>query len=67
MKKVLSVALAAALASGAMMAQAYEKGDFVLRLGAVNVDPDSDSSNINLPGVPTLNTEVDDYPHVHGD
>lgn len=60
MKKVLSVALAAALASGAMMAQAYEKGDFVLRLGAVNVDPDSDSSNINLPGVPTLNTEVDD-------
>ena len=60
MKKLLSVALAAALASGGMMAQAYEKGDFVLRLGAVNVDPDSDSSDINLPTLPTLNVEVDD-------
>jgi outer membrane protein len=60
MKKALAVALAAALAGGSLMAQAYEKGDFVLRLGAVNVDPDSDSSDINLPGVPTLNTEVDD-------
>jgi outer membrane protein len=61
MKKAVSIALAAALAAGTMMAQAYEKGDFVLRLGAVNVDPDSDSSNINLPGgVPTLHTEVKD-------
>jgi len=60
MKTALSIALAAALAGGAMMAQAYEKGDFVLRLGAVNVDPDSDSSDINLPGVPTLNANVDD-------
>lgn len=60
MKKALSMALVAALASGSMIAQAYEKGDFVLRLGAVNVDPDSDSDNINLPGVPTLNAEVDD-------
>jgi outer membrane protein len=60
MKKALSIALAAALAGGAVMAQAYEKGDFVLRLGAVNVDPDSDSSDINLPGVPTLTAEVGD-------
>ena len=60
MKKALSIALVAALAGGSLMAQAYEKGDFVLRLGAVNVDPDSDSSPINLPGVPTLRTEVDD-------
>lgn len=60
MKKVLSVALAAALVSGGMMAQAYEKGDFVLRVGAANADPDADSSNINLPGVPTLTTDVDD-------
>ena len=60
MKTALSIALAAALAGGAVMAQAYEKGDFVLRLGAVNVDPDSDSSDINLPGVPTLNANVDD-------
>lgn len=60
MKKTLSIALAAALAGGTMVAQAYEKGDFVLRLGATNVDPDSDSSDINLPGVPTLTAEVGD-------
>ena len=60
MKRALLMALVATLAGGSMIAQAYEKGDFVLRLGAVNVDPDSDSSPINLPGVPTLRTEVDD-------
>ena len=60
MKKALLMTLVAALLGGSLMAQAYEKGDFVLRLGAVNVDPDSDSSPINLPGVPTLHTEVDD-------
>ena len=60
MKKALSMALVAALAGGSMVAQAYQKGDFVMRVGAVTVDPDSDSSDINLPGVPTLNTEVDD-------
>ncbi len=64
MKRALTMALVAALAGGSLAAQAYEKGDFVLRLGAVNVDPDSDSSNINLPnpdgGVLTVHTEVDD-------
>ena len=60
MNKALSTALVVALLGGSVVAQAYEKGDFVLRLGAVNVDPDSDSSPINLPGVPTLHTEVDD-------
>jgi outer membrane protein len=60
MRKGLLMALVVALTGGSMMSQAYEKGDFVLRLGAVNVDPDSDSSNINLPGVPTLHAEVDD-------
>ena len=60
MKKALLTALVATLWGGSVMVQAYEKGDFVLRLGAVNVDPDSDSSPINLPGVPTLHAEVDD-------
>ena len=60
MKRALTMALVVALAGGSLAAQAYEKGDFVLRLGAVNVDPDSDSSNIDLPGLPTLKTEVDD-------
>ena len=60
MKKALSVALAATLAAGSLAAQAYQEGDFVLRLGAVNVDPNSDSDKIKLPGVPTLKAEVDD-------
>jgi outer membrane protein len=60
MKRALLMALVATLLGGSIMAQAYEKGDFVLRLGAVNVDPDSDSSDINLPGAPKLNAEVDD-------
>lgn len=60
MRVALSIALAAALAGNSLLAQAYEKGDFVLRLGAVNVDPDSDSSDINLRGVPPLHTEVGD-------
>ena len=50
MKKALTIALAAALASGGMMAQAYEQGDWVLRVGATTVDPDTDSDDINLPG-----------------
>ncbi len=60
MKKVLSVALVAALAGGSLAAQAYEKGDMIIRLGATMVDPDADSDAINLPGVPTLRADVDD-------
>jgi outer membrane protein len=60
MKNILSVALVAALAGGSLAAQAYEKGDMIIRLGATMVDPDSDSDPINLPGVPTLKAEVDD-------
>lgn len=60
MKKILSVALVAALAGGSLAAQAYEKGDMIIRLGATMVDPDADSDAINLPGVPTLRADVDD-------
>jgi outer membrane protein len=60
MKKALLIALIAILAGGSMLAQAYEKGDFVLRLGATNVDPDADSDDINLPNVPSLTADVDD-------
>lgn len=60
MNKALTMALAAALAGGSVMAQAYEAGDFVLRVGAVTVDPDSSSQKINLPGVPSLQADVDD-------
>ena len=67
MKRALTIALAAALASGGMMAQAYEQGDWVLRAGATTVDPDTDSDDINLPGdelgIPegvVLKADVDD-------
>jgi len=55
MKKALTIALAAALASGGMMAQAYEQGDWVLRAGATTVDPDTDSDLID----PTIPYKVD--------
>ncbi len=49
MKKVLTLAVAAAMASGAAMTQAYEAGDWILRAGAVTVAPDTDSDPIYLP------------------
>jgi outer membrane protein len=50
MKKSLTMALIIAMAGGSVMAQAYEQGDWILRLGATTVDPDTDSDDINLPG-----------------
>jgi outer membrane protein len=52
MKKVLYAAVAAALASGAMSAQAYEQGDWILRVGAATVAPNESSDNIILPTSP---------------
>ncbi len=67
MKKALTMALMVALAGGSVMAQAYEQGDWILRLGATTVDPDTDSDDIILPGdeicIPgaiTLKADVDD-------
>jgi outer membrane protein len=60
MKKALTITLAAALAAGGMMAQAYEQGDWVLRAGATTVDPDTDSDNINLPQGVVAQADVDD-------
>ncbi|NCF18676.1 MAG: outer membrane beta-barrel protein [Haliea sp.] len=60
MKKALTIALAAALASGTMMAQAYQQGDWVLRVGATTVDPDTDSDDINLPQGVVAQADVDD-------
>jgi outer membrane protein len=67
MKKALTMALAVAMASGTIAAQAYEQGDWIVRVGATMVDPDTDSDNINLPGdelgIPgnvTLKADVDD-------
>ena len=52
MKKVLTLAVAAALTSGAAMTHAYEAGDWVLRAGAVTVAPDTDSDAIEIPTSP---------------
>lgn len=58
MKKALSLALAVAAASGSMMAQAYEAGDWILRAGAVTVAPDADSDEVPILGV-TVDVEDD--------
>ncbi|QFU76547.1 hypothetical protein EY643_13260 [Halioglobus maricola] len=58
MKKILTLAVAAALASGAAVTQAYEAGDWILRAGAVTVAPDADSDIVDesLP----VTVDVDD-------
>jgi len=58
MKKALTMALLAVMAGGSVMAQAYEKGDWVLRAGATTVDPDTDSELID-PSIP-YKVDVDD-------
>lgn len=60
MKRVMTLAVAAALASGAAMTQAYEAGDWILRAGAVMVAPDASSDTIALPGDINLQADVDD-------
>lgn len=59
MKKALTIALAVALASGSVMVQAYEQGDWILRVGATTVDPDTNSDDINLPGGLVAEADVD--------
>ena len=60
MKKALTMALVVAMAGGSVVAQAYEQGDWILRVGATTVDPDTDSDNINLPGGVVAKADVDD-------
>ena len=59
MKKALTITLAVALVGGAATTQAYEQGDWILRVGATTVDPDTDSDEINLPGGLVAKAEVD--------
>jgi outer membrane protein len=60
MKRAFTLALAVTLTGGSMMGQAYEKGDWILRLGATTVAPDTNSDDINLPGGLVAKAEVDD-------
>lgn len=59
MKRALTITLAAALAGGSMLGHAYEQGDWILRVGATTVDPDTNSDDINLPGGLVAKAEVD--------
>jgi outer membrane protein len=59
MKKALTITLAVALVGGSVIAQAYEQGDWILRVGATTVDPDTDSDDINLPGGLVAEADVD--------
>jgi hypothetical protein len=52
-------AIAVALIGFTAASQAYEQGDWVLRVGATTVDPDTKSDNINLPGSLVAQAEVD--------
>lgn len=52
MKHVMSLAMATMLAGIGINAQAYEAGDWVLRLGATTVAPNEDSDRITLPTSP---------------
>ena len=57
MKRVLTLAVAAALAGSAAMTHAYEAGDVILRVGAATVAPDADSDVV--PGL-GVTVDVDD-------
>ena len=59
MNRILTTVVAVVVASGSVMAQAYEKGDWVLRAGATTVDPQTDSDDINLPGGLVAEADVD--------
>lgn len=60
MKSALTVMLVFASMFTGTLAQAYEQGDWVLRVGATTVDPDGDSSPISLPTGLTATADVDD-------
>ena len=57
-------ALVAAMTSGTMAVQAYEEGDWILRVGAATVSPNEDSDKIIIPTEPAtvlrgVDVEVD--------
>jgi outer membrane protein len=64
MRKSLILAAAAAAVLAAPVVQAYDAGDFYMRVGATNVDPDDPNGDIDLTAVdPALgkqDIEVDD-------
>lgn len=60
MKRALPIALAVVMGGFGVAGQAYEQGDWILRVGATTVDPDTNSDDINLPGGLVAKAEVGD-------
>jgi outer membrane protein len=52
MRKVLSMAVIAVMAGASVTAQAYEEGDWIVRVGATTVAPNEDSDSIVIPTEP---------------
>lgn len=52
MKDIVTAALIAAMTSGAMAVQAYEEGDWILRVGAATVSPNEASDKVIIPTEP---------------
>lgn len=64
MRTTIALTIAAAIIMSAPMALAYEPGDFYVRVGASNVDPDDPNGDIDLtvvdPALGKQDIEVDD-------
>jgi len=64
MRKSLALTITAALLVAAPVALAHDAGDFYMRVGATNVDPDDNNGSIDLsavdPALGNQNIEVDD-------
>ncbi len=59
MNRALTITAAVALACVSTAGNAYEQGDWVLRVGATAVSPDTESDDINLPGGLIAKADVD--------
>lgn len=59
MHKALTATAAIALMCASATGQAYEQGDWILRVGATTVSPDTNSDDINLPGGLVAKADVD--------
>ena len=62
MKPIIKTVLAIAVCAASAGASAYETGDWIVRSGIVNVNPDEDSSKVAVAGADVAGTavEVDD-------
>ena len=60
MKNVLHVIVLLTIVVWGSAVQGYEQGDWILRFGAITVDPNASSQDVNLPGGLVAEVDVDD-------